>query len=282
MGIFCLFYQNKLAALASQELPEGLASRVERHLSGCPDCLSEWAAQERMASCLRGASPEAQSPSPFLWERLEAAIQAEAPLREQAPAAPTPSPFRRLAPLGGLALAGAAAAAVFVVRAPQKAAAPPPSVQAPVVIAKLSPTPEPLPSPTPKPVTAVELAQQSEKIDPPKPPQISPDPFRKQRPAAMGNTRRPLSSLPRVAQFTRRKRLPEPIERETEISAPTQRHAVAVMEVGMHRITEEAQTAELNRQVTETERNELGASQRAAFAPTDAMSNAQHTRSLFQ
>jgi anti-sigma factor RsiW len=279
MGIFCLFYQDKLAALASQELPEGLASRVERHLRACPDCLSEWAAQERMASYLRGASPEAQSPSPFLWERLEAAIQAEVPI-----ATPTPSPFRRLAPLGGLALAGAAAAAVLVVRAPQKAAPPLPLAPAPVVAAKFSSTPQPesLPSPTPKPVTAIQLARQSEKLAPPKPPQLSPDPFRKQRPAGMGSTRRPLSSLPRVAQFTRRKRLPEPIEPETEISAPTQRHAVAVMEVGMHRITEEAQTAELNRQVTETERKELGAPQRAAFAPTDAMSNAQHTRSLFQ
>lgn len=279
MGIFCLFYQNKLAALASQELPEGLASRVERHLSVCPDCLSEWAAQERMASSLRGASPEAQSPSPFLWERLEAAIQAEVPV-----AAPTPSPFRRLAPLGGLALAGAAAAAVFVVRAPQRASTPPLSAPAPVVVAQLSstPEPEPLPSPTPKPATAIELAQQSEKLDPPKPPPLSPDPFRKQRPAGMNSTRRPLSSLPRVAQFTRRKHLPEPRQQEAEISAPTQRHAVAVIEVGMSRITEEAQTAELNRQVTETERKELGAPQRAAFAPTDAMSNAQHTRSLFQ
>ena len=267
MGIFCLLYQNKLTALASQELPEGLASRVERHLRSCPDCLSEWAAQERMAACLRGASPEIQSPAPLLWERLEAAIQAEAP--HVAPIAPLRSPLRRLAPLGGLALAGAAAAAVLVVRAPHKTPAPSTASPTPVFVAKLPSSPEPLPSPTPKPVTAIQLARQSEKLDPPKAPRAAaPDPFRKQR--------------QHVAPFTRRKRLPEPTEREAEISSPTQRHAVAVMEVGMNRITEEAQTAELNRQVTETELREPGALQRAAFAPTDAMSNAQHTRSLFQ
>ncbi|WP_309706758.1 zf-HC2 domain-containing protein [Armatimonas sp.] len=275
MGIFCLFYQNKLAALASQELPEGLASRVERHLHSCPDCLSEWAAQERMATCLRGASLEVQSPAPLLWERLEAAIQAEA---DEAPvAAPTPRPLRRLAPLGGMALAGAAAAAVFVVRAPHKTPALSPTPPTPVFVAKLSSTPEPLPSPTPKPVTAIQLARQSEKLTPPKTPVAAPDPFRKQRPHVASSPYHVIRPV-----IARRKRLPEPAERETEISSPTRRHAVAVMEVGMNRITEEAQTAELNRQVTETELREPSALQRAAFAPTDAMSNAQHTRSLFQ
>lgn len=276
MGIFCLFYQPKLAALASQELPEPLAKRVERHLQTCPDCLSEWALQQRMTESLRGAAPAALAPSPYLWENLEATIRAEAPT----PAPPVMRPsWRRLAPLGGVALASVAMAAVVITR---------PSPQPRPVAAAPQATPEavqivaiPKPSPSPQPPPAVLLANASEGLKAPKPTPTT-DPFEKKtQKVRIG---RP---LPRIASgITRRKRLPELTrdEREESWVSPTRRHGVAVIEVGMNRVVEDSQTEEFNRMVAEAERNDLGLSARASSPPTEALAtaSAQNTRGLFQ
>ena len=109
MNIFCWWYRTKLTAYASSALPEGLATRVGAHLDLCPTCRIELEANLRLVDALRIASPVVASPNPYLWERLEAAMQAEAP-------APRPSPLRRLAPLGAVVLAGSALAAVAIVR----------------------------------------------------------------------------------------------------------------------------------------------------------------------
>ena len=276
MGIFCLFYQPKLAALASQELPDALAERVERHLRTCPDCLSEWALQQRMTESLRSAAPAALAPSPSLWENLEAAIRAESPT--PTPALPTKRPpVRRLAPLGGLALAGMAMAAVVVTR-PSREPLPIPAPQATPATEAIKVAELPKPSPTPQPLTAVKLAQDSEKIEAPQP---VTDPFEKK--SIKTPSKRPMP-LPRVAQVApRRKRLPEPTDEEPWV-VPTRQHGVAVIEVGMNRVVEDSQTAEFNRMVSEAEQKETGVSTRASCAPTEALAtaSAQNTRGLFQ
>ncbi len=273
MGIFCLVYQNKLAALASQELPEPLAQRVERHLNACPTCRSEWAAQERMAAQLRSSTPGALAPNPFLWERLEAAIQTETSV-------PTVSPLRRLVPLGGLALAGVALAALWVTRPasetePQVAL----TITHPVSVTSPKPIQVATAAPTKSVASALEIARQSEKL--PVTPQHTTDPFRKQHEDRLESTPRP---LPYTVKIARRKQLPDlPVRtNHEEFSSPTQHNAVALIEVGMHRVVEESQTAELNRLVSETEQTEPGVSQRAACAPPEATAIAQNTRNLFQ
>ena len=277
MGISCLFYQNKLAALASQELPEPLAKRVRHHLSACPSCLCEWTAQERMAARLRSATPSALAPNPFLWERLEAAIQAEATVT-----APKPSPHRRLAPLGGLALAGAAIAAVWIVR-PAHIIPGPTGMQSVVQVAQ-GPVSKPAPVQSSPPHASVKtkpaalaLALKGEKLS--VAPRRVADPFRKQQ---LSRPESPL--LPRIAHLSRRKQRPvfSPPLGEEDLPQPARRNAVAMVEVGMHRVVEESQTAELNRLVAETEQLEPGVAQRAACPPTEATSIAQHTRNLFQ
>lgn len=275
MGISCLLYRNKLAALTSNALPEALAARVERHLRVCPDCLSEWAAQQRMAAALRQATPTAALPSPTLWERLEVAIEAEA-----APPAPARVTPRRLAPLGGLALAGAAAAALLVAR-PQVRVTAPMTSPAPQQAPQIALAPKPSPSPAPKAPSALQLAQQSERLVVANKP--AKDPFASQQPEGtapdLGTevVRRVRLSRPQPRTL---KALPLP---EPKLPSRAEKNAVALLEVGMHRVVEESQTEELNRLVAEAERHEPGASQRASCPATDATVSAQHTQgSLFQ
>lgn len=284
MGILCLFYRNKLAALTSNELPEALALRVERHLQQCPDCLSEWAAQQRMAAALRGAAPTPAMPSPQLWDRLETAIESEA-----AGSVPVRPPFRPLGPLGGLALAGAAAAAILVARptllppSPRSVAAPAPVV--PVAVMPPSAAPQPHTRPTQRVASAVELGQRAAGLD--RAPSPISDPFalrshrteRFQAPESPSErlihtvrSARPLTSARRAFPGTE-------TAMERDLPPRAKNNAVALVEVGMHRVVEESQTEELNRLVSEAERKELGTQATAA----DATVNAQHTQgSLFQ
>lgn len=278
MGISCLLYRNKLAALTSNALPEALAARVERHLQSCPDCLSEWAAQQRMAEALRAASPTLAAPSPFLWERLQSAIEAEA-----APRTPARPPLRRLAPLGSLALAGAAAAAILVLR-PQVPATTSSST-APQVSSPASPAPTQMhaslpPSPAP---TALELARRTERQVAAN--RAAPDPF---APRPLSH---PTTDTDTGAQLVRRVRRASSVARrpkvlpvlEGELPARASHNAVALVEAGMHRVVEESQTAELNRLVAEAESREPSAAQRASCPATEATVSAQHTQgSLFQ
>lgn len=131
MKIFCWWYQTRLTAFASDALPEREATRVATHLSHCARCQEELAAARRFSAALRTASPAVQSPSPYLWERLEAAIVAEAP-------APRPSALRRLAPAGAVLASGAALAAVWLSAPapPRRTEAPAPRALAPVASPK--------------------------------------------------------------------------------------------------------------------------------------------------
>ncbi|WP_394796152.1 anti-sigma factor family protein [Armatimonas sp.] len=262
MGIFCLLFQPKLAALASGELPQTLAVRVERHVGACLHCQQEWALQQRLVKALRGAAPLPAASSPFLWERLEAAIQSEAP---------RPPVFhpRRLAPLGGLALAGAAAAAVFVAY-PQGVRRPPntpqsisrPEINDRVKVAKVTP------ALAPKDLTALDKARLSEtKIALNKP--VS-DPF-----APQGGRTTP-------SAFPRRKHLPPLTAKNTaknmvkDTLLPTKINAVAHLELGAVHI----QTAEFNREVKEAEELERSSAQRATSTPTDAIASARGEANL--
>jgi Putative zinc-finger len=281
MGIFCLFYQTKLAALTSNELPDALAARVEHHLGVCPDCLTEWARQQRMAAALRSAAPDALAPSPFLWERLENALQAET-----MPRAPVRASRRYLAPLATCALAGIAAAAVYIGR-PRTAGHVPNSAQlthdshTTDVVKKAPPAISTVAS-------ALELARKAEKlVDTPQPKNAqerSRDPFVKRR------LRRALDTLAQSEQGLRHVRTARltlankprhsPLPPSANDLPPRAKNsAVALIEVGMHRVVEESQTAELNRLVNEAEKYD----QAALGTATDATVNAQHTQgSLFQ
>jgi Putative zinc-finger len=270
MGIFCLLYQNKLAALASGELPERLAARVEQHLSACPDCLSEWASHKRLAEALRGATPGIQPASPYLWDRLEATIHAEA-------GAPSRHSSRRLAPLGALALAGAAAAALFITR---------PHTSPTLVASQTPATPAATPlqvtqvSPSPKPLSAVELARKSErKVLQNRPPQASYDPFVTHRSARVKREQERLKSEQlvarlRAARAPRRPHLPDP--QEDSLPKRTQDSALVQLAQGTLHI----QTAEFNREVTEAEQHERGAAHRASCAPTEAIASARGEANL--
>ena len=172
-------------------------------------------------------------------------------------------------------------ATVWVVR-PSRVISQPTVAQSGVQVA-LGTVSKPAPvRPSPPPTilrepAAVALARQSEKLPPA--PRRTADPFRKPQ-----LSRPESSSLPRIAHLSRRKQRPDfpPPMGEEDLPQPARRNAVALIEVGMHRVVEESQTAELNRLVAETEQLEPGVAQRAACTPTEATSIAQHTRNLFQ
>ncbi len=205
--------------------------------------------QQRLVKALREAAPLAAASSPFLWERLEAAIQSEAP----------PPPVfhqRRLAPLGGLALAGAAAA-VFVAY-PQgvlRVAKTPQTTPRPkfnkVRLAQATP------APAPRALTALDQARRSDtKIALNKP--VS-DPFAPSVQRAISPT------------VHRRKHLPPLTAKDKDALLPTKVNAVAHLELGAVHI----QTAEFNREVKEAEELEHSSTQRATSTPTDAIASAR-------
>jgi len=253
MNVLCWWYRTKLAAHASAALPEALAERVASHVAHCPACEAELALHLRLASSLRAATPAAAEPNPYLWERLEAAMVAE-------PARPVPQSRPRLAPLAGVALAGMAVAAVITQRAP---IAPPVVAPTPTVVAMaVAPTPAPSPSAPARPAAiavAVRNAKQEGTLG-------TADPFRPRSPRTVVVPRAP-----------RRPHLPE------HSGFPVAGQAVALVEVGTRRVMEEAQTAALNRLVTETQTEESAQrGQHPGATATDATTLAQNTRSLFQ
>lgn len=264
MGIFCLVYQPKLAALASGELPQPLAAPIERHLSACAHCQQQWAAQQRLTKSLRRAAPPPVAPSPALWQHLEAVIHSES-------IPPPVSRSRRLAPLGGLALAGAAAAALLVTRphpiAPTTALAPAPHAT-PLKVAVLS-------SPPPRPLTALELAQREEtQIINNKPPS---DPFQVKT-ALPEKTDTGAQILRRVQASRPLLRHKNPLVRSSQrdISLRTKINAVAQLELG----TVHIQTAEFNREVKEAEERAPSPAKRATCAPSDAIASARGEMNL--
>ncbi len=214
--------------------------------------------QQRLVKALRGAAPLPAASSPFLWERLEAAIQSEAPR-------PPVFHSRRLAPLGGLALAGAAAAAVFVAY-PQGVLRVPNTPQAilrPNINHRITGA-QATPPPAPKALTALNQARRTEtKVASNKP--VS-DPF-----ALRGGRTTP-------SVFPRRKHLPPLTAKDTvkDTLLPTKINAVAHLELGAVHI----QTAEFNREVKEAEALERSSAQRATSTPTDAIASARGEANL--
>ena len=268
MGIFCLLYQNKLAALASGELPDVLSERIERHLSACPSCLREWIAQEKLVGALRGAAPEPRLASPYLWEHLEAAIGQEV-------SAPTDNtrPGYRLAPLGALALAGVAVAALIVAR--------PHDAVTTSQVAQILPVTHmsPVIRVGPKRATALELARRTQgQVSDNKPTR---DPFAVS--VASARPRNNSSRLPESAQVIRRIRALSTLRHphlppsfDIDIPQHAEKNAVAQLELGTIHI----QTAEFNREVTEAEERDSGSAHRATCTPTDAIASARGETNL--
>lgn len=116
----CMDVREDLKAFVDGELGQGRREAVRRHLDGCSECRDEMGAVERLGVELR--TLDSAAPDPSLRRRILAALPDDAPVLS----APARRPAWWSLRTPSLRLAGATAAALFLVAIYVRAGSPPP------------------------------------------------------------------------------------------------------------------------------------------------------------